>query len=87
MALFTFRCPTCKVLVKRILTPEKAKDPLFCKEDNTQLAREFQEVSSVVKEVIDNGLQVRKVEQYADAPKLLQEREQAVRDLKNKNEL
>ena len=87
MALFTFRCPTCKVLVKRILTPLKAKEPLFCKADNTQLVREFQEVSSIVKEVIDNGLQTRKVEQFANAPELLQEREEAVRELKKKNDL
>jgi hypothetical protein len=84
--LYLYRCPDCRQDVKKILTPEAAQKDQRCKFGH-QLERQAADVSVLVKEVIDNGLQPRQHEQLVDAHDLLVEREEAVRALKNKGSL
>lgn len=87
MPLYIYNCSECHKEVKKILTPEQSKNEQKCKKCNSTLLRAESDVSMVVKEVIDNGLQPRKVEQIANAPDLLKEREWNSRKNKYKTKL
>ncbi len=87
MPLYNFICPQCGFKLKKILSPEQSKVPFFCEKDRTSMARDPQSPTTMVKEVIDNGLQAKRVEQYANSQELFQEREDNARADKNKNEL
>jgi hypothetical protein len=86
MPLYLFRCPDCQLDIKRILTPEAAKNDLRCKLGH-HLERRDADVSVLVKEVIDNGLQTKRQEQLVDSPELFKEREDNIRAIKNKKGL
>ncbi len=88
MPIYYFICPECSLTVVKLLTPHKAKTiELTCGSCTAILERNPQPPTSSVKEVIDNGLQARRVEQFANSPELLEEREQLDRDAKNKTGL
>lgn len=86
MPLYCFYCSTCQKTVKKLLTVENAKEIQYCKETH-ELKRQDSDVSVLVKEVVDNGLQNKAIEQLANAPELFQEREDAVRKIKQKKDL
>jgi hypothetical protein len=87
MALFCYVCDHCGRGTKKILTPEESKLEYNCPHDGAKLTRQYQAPTSHVLETIDSGLQTKRVEQFADSPELLQEREANQRKDKNKNEL
>ena len=80
MPLFRFKCPVCKVSQSRILDFTEANDAnIPCKTDGCsgKLVRTPKGPSSAIKETIDNGVMVRKVETYPDVEKLVRDRDLA----------
>jgi len=86
MPLYCFYCFICQKTVKKLLTVENSKNQQLCKEHH-ELKRQNSDVSVLVKEVVDNGLQSKAIEQLANAPDLFQEREDAVKKIKQKKGL
>lgn len=75
MPLYNFKCTTCGAKVKKILSPEESKLERSCPKDQGVLVRDDGSPSFVVKEIIDNGNQARRIEQYAGQPEMMEERE------------
>lgn len=89
MPLYQFRCPDCSFLTKRLLNKPDFNN-LNCKKCNktlTVLNREFADTSSNCKEVIDNGIMPRKVENFANANEMLEDRNHVVNTKREKNDL
>lgn len=86
MAKLRFNCSKCGDFDKRVDTFEEI-DTCTCPTCSGPTKRVFISPSLLVKEIIDNSLQVRRVEQIANAPELLQEREAMDRERKKKNDL
>jgi DNA-directed RNA polymerase subunit RPC12/RpoP len=87
MALYYYFCEKCNKEVKRLLTPAKAKMEQICKDCSTVLLRTPKDSSFAIKEVIDNGLQARRAEQFSGSAELLKEREHNARIKKYKTKL
>lgn len=92
MPLYQFRCPDCSFLTKRILNFKGADHQFFvqCKKCNNTLVfkdREFADTSSNSKEIIDNGIMPRKVENFANSNELMQDRNHVALTRRKKNEL
>lgn len=87
MPLFYFQCPVCKELVKKLLSVQNSKKEYNCPNCKEILFRNYQNPSTIIKETIDNGIQQRKVEQFADSNQLLEEREAQAKIDKHKKEL
>jgi hypothetical protein len=86
MPMYTFVCPECEVVDKRLLTPKQASSPLTCrKTEGCQgtLKRNIRPPSMVAKEVVDNGIMTRRVERDIDAERLSHERAQ--KDYRNRD--
>ncbi len=84
MALYYFFCDICQKEVKKLLPPKKSKLEQLCKIDGSVLIRTPKDITTSLKEVIDTGLQARKIEQIAGAPGLLEEREHQEREKKKR---
>ena len=87
MPIYYFKCTHCGKEIKKLLPVEAAENEYFCPDDGRPAQRSFKPPSSHVKEVIDNGLQMRRVEQFANSPELLQERADIAEKNKNKKDL
>ena len=87
LALFLFKCIKCNNDVKKILTFEQSKLEYLCPKDGEKLIRNPQNPTSSTKDTIDNGLQIRKIEQYTDSAELMIDRENNQRKDKNKQDL
>lgn len=87
MPIYYYKCTHCDREVKKLLEPKDAFDEYFCPHDGHVAKRLFKPPTSHVKEVIDNGIQLKRVEQFADSPRLLEEREQLSRADKDKKDL
>jgi hypothetical protein len=79
MPLYRYDCPACKTPQSRLLSQDEAKGDITCKQKGCsgKLKRAAKGPSSAVKEIIDNGLMVRKVETYPDVEKLVRDRDLA----------
>jgi hypothetical protein len=86
MPLFYLICPDCAKETKVLKTIEEIEN-LLCAACNGKLERNSRPPSSVVKEIIDNGLQAKRVEQYSNARELLEERQAKQLAEKNKDSL
>lgn len=89
MPLYQYRCPHCDKLSKYIAekpTNVRCKDKK-CAWLLTPENREFADTSSNCKEVIDNGIMPRKVENFANANEMLQDRNHVVNTKREKNDL
>lgn len=87
MALYYFKCLKCNSLIKKLLSLQDSKKEYNCMTCNEILVRSYQDTSTIVKETIDNGIQQKAVEQFADSNELYQEREQKSKLDKLKNDL
>lgn len=76
MPLYHFKCDTCSKEYKRILKSEDAESDFTCPKCYGKLERNPQLPNTITFETIDNGLQQRRVEQYSEAAKLTEEREE-----------
>lgn len=75
MPLFNFHCPKCDVPVRLLLdSADQAQSHKKCGET---LKRVLGAASSQAMEVLDNGIQPRRVERYAEAERIFKEREWA----------
>lgn len=87
MAIYYFKCSNCDRIKKRLFSPEEAKQEQHCPHDGALMQRIPQGGFTTIKEVIDNGLQARKAEQFANTNEMIKEREDDNRELRKKEEL
>jgi DNA-directed RNA polymerase subunit RPC12/RpoP len=74
--IFNYRCPQCSNNVRRHLSnPEDGKREMFCPKCNEKLDRAPTPPDPHVIERLDNGAMPRAVERFADAERLMKERE------------
>ncbi len=85
MAKRTYYCKPCESIVQKIVDDIDAL--ILCQKCLVAMIIKPPEVSTVVKEVIDNGFQVRRVEQIADAGDLFKEHADKHNKKKNDDEL
>ena len=87
MALFFFFCTNCNIEIKKLFKAESAIQQFDCPKCNSSstVIRKPKDNHTLVYEIIDSGIQAKKVVQLANAPDLLQERED--NDKKKKLEL
>jgi phage terminase large subunit GpA-like protein len=78
MAVYKWRCPTCGVGL-RILADTRPTTEKTCNKDGSVLVSE-NEVSSMVKERLDNGIMPKAVERIKDVEQMVKERSQDVKD-------
>ncbi len=83
MALYNFFCSTCNKVIKKILPKVKL---IHCPKCGNETKR-IDNPNIVVKEVIDNGLQTRRVERISEEPQLIEQREHDSIKRKTKNTL
>lgn len=74
MPLYFYACEGCGKARKKILTPEASKQPQACLECQGVLKRTPRAPTTTVKETLDNGIMVKRVERPADAQALFKER-------------
>lgn len=75
MAAFRLSCASCEALVTRLAATEKeAVDRGGCKFCGGQLRRIATGPTAVVMEVLDNGARVTRLERFADAERMTNER-------------
>ena len=85
MPVYRFLCPVCGLSDKRLLKPAQAAGPHSCRktpECPGILLRDVKPPSMVAKEIIDNGVMVRRVERDIDCEKLVHDR--AKKDYRNR---
>jgi hypothetical protein len=58
-----------------MLSPEDAQKDVLCRKCNNVLSKVNADSFTSIKEVIDNGILMRRVEQFADSAEQIQERE------------
>jgi hypothetical protein len=87
MPLFRYICNPCNKKYSKLLAPERAQDTFLCALCSQPLERASVENFTIVKETIDTGTMTRRVEQYANSPDLIQEREELGRKDKDKKTL
>lgn len=87
MPIFYFKCKKCNKEYKKLLSPNKAKETQPCPVCFQQLERDYKDPSTIIKEVIDNSIMTRRVEQYANSPELIEEREEIAKKSKKNNKL
>lgn len=80
MPMYNYHCPECEQNFRFIKTPEKALLPVNCATCDTLLVRKPAPPTSMVKEVLDNGLMSRKVERLADIEEIVVERSKTKED-------
>ncbi len=85
MAKRTYYCKECDLSFQKLV--DNVVDIIRCGGCDSEMELKIGIVSTVVKEVIDNGFQVRRVEQIANAPELFQERADNANKKKNTDEL
>lgn len=51
---------------------------VFCEKCGGKMVKEIGDPALIVKETVDNGFMARKVEQFADSPELLKERNENI---------
>ena len=81
MALFYFKCDKCGAQSRRVFSPEKAEEfagsaCIFSKDRpcGGKMKRDPRPPTTSVKERIDNGSMVRRVETYTDATEIYSKR-------------
>lgn len=72
MPLYYFECGSCRLQVKRLLSPDEAESQK-CK-CGSLLNRTPKGPSTSVKERLDNGLMPKAIERYSEAERLYAER-------------
>lgn len=87
MATYRYFCPTCNKPQTRSLSPEDAKKEVLCRKCQTVMKRNKVDSFTTIKETIDNGIMLRKVEQIAGANEQIHEREFLDRQKKEKDTL
>ena len=88
MPVYRFKCE-CGHKEKKLLDYTKAKEPRSCPTCSKLLERDYSDTNNttLVKETIDNGLQNKKVEQFAGSPEMIIERDKQQQIKKNKDSL
>ena len=71
MALFDFECPSCFITIKRLANKEPK---IECTKCNIFMVRNNNPPNTQVKEVLDNGLQPKRIERLKDAEELYKNR-------------
>lgn len=87
MPLFYFKCSKCSKTLKKILSPQKAKGKLTCPKCSSILERDIQDISTICKETIDNGIMERKVEQISGIADMVKEAEKNIKKAKENKDL
>lgn len=87
MPIYNYFCDNCKKDVSKLLDYKRSKEEQKCKDCGSVLVRNPSMPHTVTKEVIDNGVMIRRAEQYADSAELIEEREHLSRQNKNKKGL
>lgn len=62
MPLFHFKCPLCEMKSRVLLPAEKVDITRFCSNCDSPIERDLQGPTAQVKEVVDTGLMVRRLE-------------------------
>jgi hypothetical protein len=88
MPTYTYTCKVCSFTARKLLKPQDAATVVqYCPHDNNPLERQYGDISTIAKETIESPLWPKKVEQYANAPELVEEHERNADDIKTKNDL
>jgi hypothetical protein len=76
MPIYRYKCPVCLVDDSRLLTPAQSKNVKCRKTPGCcgVLERQVCPPTMTAKEIIDNGVMVRRVEQDIDGPRLVHEK-------------
>lgn len=74
MPIYLYVCESCKTEKKKLLSPEDSKLQQSCLKCKGNLKRTPQAPNTSVKETLDNGIMVRKIERPANAQELYKER-------------
>ena len=85
MPAFYFYCDTCKTTISKLMHYKDAKScQIKCEVCNKSiLTRAPTTPYTVTKEIIDNGIMPRRIEQYSDSNELIEDREK--KDRANKS--
>jgi putative FmdB family regulatory protein len=78
--MYNFKCPQCRSQVRILRKVEKAADPVECPHCKVGMERAPMPPTSMVKEVLDNGLMSRKVERLANAEEIGRDRSKTKED-------
>lgn len=73
MPLYYFRCKACGAPARRIIEPEKVKD-VRCPKCGGEVERTPKPPTAMLKEVVDNGLMVKRLENFTDGQELTKAR-------------
>lgn len=71
MALFDFQCPVCFIYIKKLASKEPE---IECDKCHVPMTRNNNPPNTQVKEVLDNGLQPKRIERLRDAEELYKNR-------------
>jgi hypothetical protein len=74
MPAYSFKCHNCNILDRFILSPPKAKEPIFCSKCGCLMVRVARPPTTQVTETLDNGLMARALERPAEAETIYNER-------------
>lgn len=76
MPLYSYNCRVCKWPDRRLLSPEEAREPQFCRQEGCsgKMKRVPKAPSTHVKETVDNGLMTKRVEIFSDNDEVYKER-------------
>lgn len=73
MPLYYFTCLECKAPDKRILEPERVKN-VVCRKCGGKVERNPRPPTGMLKEVVDNGLMPKRLENFIDGQSLTKAR-------------
>lgn len=80
MPMYNYQCPECEQNFRLLLKPERALEPMPCATCGSVMIRKPQPPTSMVKEVLDNGLMSRKIERLANAEEIGRDRSKVKED-------